>query len=102
MEICKMKIYKNLYERYKYKAKVKYIIMILFASALLLLIPNISNAAIDVTRNIYANNGSAKYEFIGLELNKSHEYEFGLTKTAAANVEIWHLITEYTETTSII
>ena len=72
--------------------KVKYIIIILFAGALLLLIPNISNAAIDVTRNIYANNGSSKYEFTGLKLDKSHEYEFGLTKTVAADIEKWYLI----------
>ncbi len=82
--------------------KAKYMIMILFASVLLLLIPNISNAAVDVSRNIYANNGSAKYEFTGLTLDKSHEYEFGLTKTSAAEVEKWHLITEYTETTATV
>ncbi len=82
--------------------KVKYIIIILFASALLLLIPNISNAAIDVTRNIYANNGSSKYEFTGLKLDKSHEYEFGLTKTVAADIEKWYLISEYTETTATV
>ena len=77
-------------------------IFILLGVTLLLLIPNISNAAVDVSRNIYANNGSAKYEFTGLTLDKSHEYEFGLTKTSAAEVEKWHLITEYTETTATV
>ncbi len=82
--------------------KAKYIIAVLFVSLLLLIIPNISNAAVTVTKNIYANNGSAKYEFKGLTLDKSHEYEFGLTKTSATEVKNWHLITEYTETTATV
>ncbi len=82
--------------------KVKNIIMILLISILLLIIPNISNAAIEVTRNIYANNGSAKYEFTGLTLNTLHEYEFGLTKTPATEVKNWHPITNYTEETATV
>ena len=61
--------------------------MILFASILLLLIPNISNAAVSVTRNDFANNGSSKYEISGLQLDAAHDYEFGLTKTSAEQVE---------------
>lgn len=82
--------------------KVQYMILILFASILLFLIPNISNATVSVTKNIYANNGSAKYTFTGLTLDKSHEYEFALTKTSAQEAKNWYLITEYTETTAII
>ena len=82
--------------------KVKYITLLFMVFALLLVLPNVSNAAVDVTRNIYANNGSSKFNFTGLTLDTSHEYEFGLTKTSAAEITKWHLITEYTETTAII
>lgn len=81
--------------------KAKYLIIAIFA--ILLLIPNVVNAAdVSVTRNIYSNNGSMKFEFKGLTLDKTHEYEFGLTKTVAAEVLTWHLITEYTETTAVV
>lgn len=81
--------------------KAKYLIIAIFA--ILLLIPNVVNATdVSVTRNIYSNNGSMKFEFKGLTLDTTHEYEFGLTKTAAAEVGKWHLITEYTETTASI
>ncbi len=80
----------------------KYITLPFIVLALLLILPNISNATVDVTRNIYANNGSSKYNFTGLNLDKSHEYEFGFTKTQAAEVTKWHLITEYTETTATV
>ena len=81
--------------------KAKYLIIAIFA--ILLLIPNVVNAAdVSVTRNIYSNNGSMKFEFKGLTLDKTHEYEFGLTKTVAAEVVTWHLITEYTETTAVV
>ena len=43
-----------------------------------------------------------KFNFTGLTLDTSHEYEFGLTKTTAATIETWHLITEYTETTATV
>ena len=43
-----------------------------------------------------------KFEFKGLTLDKTHEYEFGLTPTAATNVETWHLIAEYTESTASV
>lgn len=81
--------------------KAKYLIIAIIA--ILLLIPNAVNAAdVSVTRNIYSNNGSMKFEFKGLTLDKTHEYEYGLTKTAAAEVGTWHLITEYTETTAVV
>lgn len=83
--------------------KTKYLLMILFIGVVLFIMPNISNAAeITVTRNVYSNNGSMKFEFKGLTLDKTHEYQFGLTQTAATNVGTWHLITEYTESTAII
>lgn len=82
--------------------KAKYFVMVLFAVMIVLFIPSISRAAVDVTRNIYANNGSAKYEFTGLTLDQSHDYEFGLTKTLAEEVNKWHLITERTENTATV
>ena len=67
------------------------------------MVPNIVNAeSISVTKNIYSNNGSTKYIFSGLALDTTHEYEFGLTKTAASQVENWHLITEYTKDTATV
>mgnify|MGYP001855298701 FL=1 len=82
--------------------KLKNVLMILFMSLILFLIPNISNAAVETTRDIYSNNGSMKFTFTGLELDTTHEYEFGFTKTAAAQVEDWFLIADYTETTAVV
>ena len=83
--------------------KTKYLLMILFIGVMLFILPNISSAAeVTVTRDVYSNNGSMKFEFKGLTLDKTHEYEFGLTQTAATNVGTWHLIAEYTETTASV
>lgn len=83
--------------------KAKYLIMILIIGMLLLFVPNVVNAAnVSATRNIYSNNGSMKFSFSGLTLDTTHEYEYGLTKTTAAEVGTWHLITEYTATTAVV
>lgn len=82
--------------------KIKFLMMSLFIGIVLFLLPNIAHAAVDVTKDIYANNGSAKFNFTGLTLDKTHEYEFGFTETSATEVKNWHLITAYTETTAII
>lgn len=83
--------------------KVKYFMMALMIGALMFFVPSFSNAAdVSVTRNFYSNNGSVKYNFSGLTLDTTHEYEFGLTSTAAAQVGTWHLITDYTETTAVV
>lgn len=82
--------------------KTKILLTIILVSILLLIIPHVSNAAVEVTRNAYSNNGSIKFNFTGLTLDTTKEYEFGLTKTAAAEVGTWHLITEYTENTATI
>lgn len=75
----------------------------LLVIAFMFMVPNIVNAkSISVTKNIYSNNGSTKYIFSGLALDTTHEYEFGLTKTAASQVENWHLITEYTKDTATV
>lgn len=82
--------------------KVKYLIMFLFIGILLILIPNVSKATVNVEKQVYANNGSAKFNFTGLTLDKTHEYEFGFTKTAVTEVKNWHLITVYTDTTATV
>ena len=82
--------------------KTKILLAIILVSIVLLIIPNASNAAVEVTRNVYSNNGSMKFNFTGLTLDTTKEYEFGITKTSAAEVETWHLITEYTENTATV
>lgn len=83
--------------------KVKSLLMILITMIAILIIPNICNAAnVEVERNIYSNNGSMQFIFSGLTLDKTHEYEFGLTRTVAEEVGTWHLITEYTESTAVV
>lgn len=82
--------------------KIKFIIIAFILATAIFLIPNISNAAIEVKKERYANNGSAKYTFTGLTLDTTHEYEFGFTKTPAAKVEKWNLITNYTENSAVI
>lgn len=82
--------------------KVKYIIMVLIVFLLLLLIPSISNADVEVTRYPYSNNGSNKYEFTGLQLDSAKDYEFGLTKTQNEEVKNWHSISERTDTTATV
>ena len=82
--------------------KTKSLMLILFIGIILFLIPNISNAAVDVTRQYVTNDGSVRFNFTGLTLDKTHEYEFGLTKTSGVEVGTWHLIADYTETTAIL
>ena len=82
------------------------ILILLFIVLAILCIPIISKAAdntnVQVQRNIYSNNGSMKFNFSGLNLDTTHEYEYGFTKTAAAQVTKWYLITEYTSSTATI
>lgn len=82
--------------------KTKYLVFILIVISVLFILPNISDATVDVTRNVYSNNGSMKFTFKGLTLDTTHEYEFGLTQTSASAVGTWFLITEYTEETATI
>ena len=81
--------------------KSKYITIILFASIILFLIPNMSNAAVNVTRNVLSST-NLKFTFSGLTLDSNHEYEFGLTATKAAEVKTWRKITEYSTSTATV
>lgn len=81
---------------------VKKIGIVLFILCIALMLPKMTNAAVTVEREMYSNNGSMKYTFTGLELDTTHEYEFGLGRTAAATIEEWHLITDYTATSAVV
>ena len=82
--------------------KAKYLLIVLFVAIGLLLISNSVDAATLSSRDVYSNNGSMKFNFSDLDLDMTHEYEFGFTNTSATEVETWHLITDYTETTATI
>lgn len=69
---------------------------------LILSITNTASAAVNVTRNVYSNDGSMKFNFTGLTLDTNHEYQFGLTKTVAAQVTDWYSILVYTNTTATV
>lgn len=82
------------------------ILMLGLIVLVILCIPVIAKAAentnVQVQRNVYSNNGSMKFNFTGLTLDTTHEYEYGFTKTAATQVEKWYLITEYTASAATI
>ena len=80
--------------------KAKLFILILFTSILLFVIPNISNAAVSVTRNIYSDDLSMRFSFTGLTLDTSHEYQYGLTKNSDTEVEEWYLLKNFTGSTA--
>lgn len=71
---------------------------------LILCIPNLSKATdnVTVTRYVYSNDGSMKFNFTGLTLDTSHEYQFGLTSTAATEVTDWYSILVYTDSTATV
>lgn len=83
--------------------KTKYLIITVFIGLVVLLMPNNTKAVeVAVTRNVYSNNGSMKFNFTGLDLDTLHEYEYGLTKKTTEQVGTWHLITEYTKSTATV
>lgn len=82
--------------------KLRNLIILVIAIILILIVPNISNAAIEVNKERPTNDGSIKYTFTGLTLDKTHEYEFGFAKSMSSEIEKWHLISKFTETTAIV
>lgn len=82
--------------------KKKQLFIILFVVMIFFMLTTISNAAVEVTRDIYSNNGSMKFSFSGLTLDATHEYEFGLTASTAQQVEKWFAITDYTTSSAVI
>jgi len=78
--------------------KNKTLLAIIIIAIMVFAIPTIANAAVEYTRNIYANDGSMKFTFTGLTIDTTHEYEYGLTKNSAATVGKWYQINENTET----
>lgn len=82
--------------------KIKYIVGILLFAIILFVGMNTVNAAVEVTRNVYSNDGSMKFDFKGLTLDTTKEYEFALTNTTAETPEKWFDITEYTATNATV
>ena len=82
--------------------KNKKILLTILLVLLLILLPNMVKAAVNVTRNVYSNNGSMKFTFTGLTLDTTHEYEFGLKKTSGAEITKWTLITEYDANSAVV
>ena len=83
------------------KRKSIILILAILAFFIILAIPNRANAAVSVTRTVYSSSGM-RFQFTGLTLDTTHEYEFGLTSTSAAEVETWNAITNYTATEATI
>lgn len=89
----------------KTKVIAMIVVLIMLVSTILncVLIGSVNaDETVKVTRDIYSNNGSMDFLFTGLNLDITHEYEFGLTKTIAQEVEKWFGITVYTETTATV
>lgn len=84
------------------KKSIKFLIMIAVFMIVLFVGMSAVNAAVEVTRNVYSNDGSMKFEFKGLELDTTKEYEYALTNTTAETPSKWFTITEYTATTATI
>lgn len=82
--------------------KNKKLLLTILLVLLLILLPNMVKAAVNVTRNVYSNNGSMKFTFTGLTLDTTHEYEFGLKKTSGAEITNWTLITEYDANSAVV
>lgn len=82
--------------------KAKCLLITVVLLGMMLLIPNISNAAVEYTRTIPpGNDGSIILNFTGLELDESKAYSFALV-TKGSTPKNWHRIVEYTSTTAEI
>ena len=84
------------------KRNTKFIVGILIFAIILFVGITTVNAAVEVTRNVYSNNGSMKFEFTGLTLDTTKEYEFALTSTTAETPTKWIDITQYTATEATV
>lgn len=84
------------------KKNTKFIVGILIFAIILFVGITTVNAAVEVTRNVYSNNGSMKFEFTGLTLDTTKEYEFALTNRTAETPENWFDITEFTDTNATV
>ena len=84
------------------KRNTKFIVGILIFAIILFVGITTVNAAVEVTRNVYSNNGSMKFEFTGLTLDTTKEYEFTLTNTTAETPTKWFDITQYTATEATV
>ena len=83
--------------------KTKYLLLImLLALIALIFMPNTSNAEVSAERILLTNDGSMKFNFSGLTLDTTHEYQFGFEKTSTAEITNWYNITDFTATTATV
>lgn len=80
--------------------KVKYFVMVLFASVLLLLISNISNAAagtdVVATKIIENTDGSVDFKLTNINVTEEHQYTWGASKTTEAkDITNWYTLSTY-------
>lgn len=83
------------------KIKLLLVVVFLFFGGLIIL-PNISNATVDVKRIDYSNNENMRFEINDLELDKTHQYKFGITTAPNNEVDSWYLLSDFTTTSAII
>ena len=82
--------------------KVKYLVLIFIVAILLLVFPNIANAAVEYTRTIPSSDGTIKINLKNLTLNENEAYEFALVRQGV-KPEKWFSIDDgYTSTTASI
>lgn len=82
--------------------KVRNLIVLLAIMSIMLLLPNVSNAAVEYTRTIPSNEGTIKINFTGLELDDMKAYEFALVRQGGTP-ENWFSIEDgYTTSTATI
>ncbi len=84
------------------KLRKKYIIIMLAIIALLIFIPNIAKANVDVKRTILSNDGRMQFVFTGITLDDQQEYEYGLTKAKAESITTWHALTDFSNTSATL
>ena len=82
--------------------KTKYLLMILLIFIALIFIPNNVDASIESERRFENTGGSFDLYLTGLELDTTHEYQFGITSSISDEVANWFEITECTSNTATL
>ena len=82
--------------------KTKYLLIILLVSVALIFIPNKAYAAVESERKFEETGGSFNLYLTGLNLDTTHEYQFGIVSEKTNEIENWFDIEEYTENTATV